>query len=182
MDYERFYRELFAPLEKQIGPIDPNTILAIIGFDCGGPLNFSTIGTSDGERTITYVSCELAVREEQVPSDFGRYELLCSCDQEQWVRSNVTNLGHMSMESKFGHGHTVDMGPVVGTDVPIQGVLFASECSSIIDGKSYGIFRIIGLTRSEMEYKQSRGLKALTTLLKKGGVYPHTIVDRESVV
>jgi Suppressor of fused protein (SUFU) len=182
LDYQRFYRELFAPLEAEIGPIDRHTIIAIIGFDCGGPLNFSTIGSERGERVITYVSCELAVREEQVPSDLGRYELLCSCDNEQWVRSKVTNLGRMSLETKFGHGHTVDMGEVVGPDATIQGVVFEAQYSAIIDGQTYGVFRIIGLTRAEMDYKRSHGFPALVRSLKRGGVYPHTLVARASVV
>ena len=50
MDYQQFYRQLFAPLESQIGSIDANTIFAIIGFGCGGPLNFCTIG-SDQDRS-----------------------------------------------------------------------------------------------------------------------------------
>jgi hypothetical protein len=182
LDYQRFYKQLFAPLEAQIGPIDPATLFAIIGFDCGGPLNFSTIGAERGDSVITYVSCELAVREEQVPSDFGRYEILCTCDDEQWVRSNLTNIGRMSLESKFGHGHTVDMGEVVGSEAIIQGVVFEKQCSATINGKSHAIFRIIGLTRAEMEYKQARGLPALISLLKKGGVYPRTLVARASLV
>lgn len=182
MDYQRFYKQLFAPLEAQIGPIDPNTVFAIIGFDCGGPLNFSTIGAECGERFITYVSCELAVRKEQVPSGLGRYELLCSCDDEQWVRSNLTILGHMSMETRFGHGHTVDMCEVVGSKARIQGVVFAKQCSATIARQRYGIFRIIGLTRAEMDYKRAHGLAALKRELKKGGVYPHTLVNRASLV
>jgi hypothetical protein len=182
LDYKRFYRKRFAPLESQIGPIDTNSIFAIIGFDCGGPLNFSTIGAEHGERIITYISCELAVREEQVPSDPGRYEFLCSCDDEQWIRSNITNLGRMSLETEFGPGHTVDMGEVVGPDALIQAVVLVKQCSTIIDGQPYGILRVVGLTRAEMDYKRSHGLPALLRLPKQGGVYPHTLVRRASLV
>lgn len=182
MDYRQFYRQLFAPLESQIGPIDVKTIFAIIGFDCGGPLNFCTVGTEREERAITYITCELAVREEQVPSEFGGYEFLCSCDDEQWVRSNISKLGRMSLRTKFGHGHTVDMGEVVGSDAPIQAVVLEKQCSAIIDGQRYGILRVIGLTRAEMVYKRSRGVPALLRLLKRGGVYPHTLVGRASLV
>jgi hypothetical protein len=182
LDYQRFYKLLFAPLEAQIGPIDPNTLFAIIGFDCGGPLNFSTIGAGLGEVIVTYISCELAVREEQVPSDLGRYELLCSCDDEQWVRSNITGLGRMSRETKFGHGHTVDMGGVVGPDVLIQGVVFEQQSTAMIDGVSYAVLRVIGLTRAEMDYKRKHGLPALVRVLKQGGVYPNTLIHRASLV
>jgi hypothetical protein len=182
LDYQRFYKKLFAPLEAQMGLIDANTVFAIIGFDCGGPLSFSTIGANRGEQVITYVSCELAVRNEQIPSDLGRYELMCSCDDERWVRTNLTNLGHMSLETTFGHGHTVDLGEVVGPKAPIQGVVFEIQCSANIAMQSYAIFRVIGLTRAEMDYKRVHGLPALVKVLKKGGVYPHTLVDRDSLI
>src|SRR5262245_46760614 len=36
MDYRAFHKQLFAPL-GDIGPIDAKSIVAIIGFDAGGP-------------------------------------------------------------------------------------------------------------------------------------------------
>lgn len=182
MDYRRFYKLLFAPLETQLGPIDPNTVFAIIGFDCGGPINLSTFGVDRGERVTTYVSCELAVRDEQIPSDVGRYEILCSCDDEQWVRRHVTNLGHMSLETQFGNGHTVDLGETVNLQDRLQGVIFEEVCSTCIDGRDYGILRVIGLTRAELEYKQEHGSMALIRMLKEGGVYPHTLTGRASLL
>jgi hypothetical protein len=182
MDYEAFYRQLFAPLEAEIGPIDPDTLFAIFGFDGGGPLSFNTIGANSGGPFVTYVSCELAPREKQVPSAAGRYELLCSCDSQQWVRSIVSKLGQMSLRTRFGHGHTVDIGPVVDPASPIQGVLFDAQCATTIDGKEYAVYRVIGITRAELEYKQQRGSEALVAALKVAGVYPHTAVNRASVV
>ena len=44
MDYKPFYHALYAPLIRNIGPIDKNMMVAIIGFDAGGPLNFCTFG------------------------------------------------------------------------------------------------------------------------------------------
>jgi hypothetical protein len=182
VDYRRFYEELFAPLEAEIGPIDAETICAILGFDGGGPLSFSTIGANQGGPFITYVSCELAVREEQRPSELGRYELLCTCDDERWVRSILSELGRMSLESTFGHGHTINIGPCVGAQAPVQGVWLEAECCATIDGESYAVYRVIGITRPEMEYKRAKGSEALVAALKVGGVYPHTRVHRASVL
>lgn len=182
VDYNKFYAKLFAPLAAQIGPLDPEGIFHLMGFDGGGPLNFSTIGRGRDGPLTTYISCELAVREEQVPSDFGRYEFVCSCDDENWVRRNVSNLGRMSLQTAFGHGHTVDIGRVAGQDASIQGVLLQSECRLQIDGESYAILRVIGITRAEMEFKRSEGSDALVEALKLLDVYPHTLVHRASVV
>ena len=181
MDYKRFYAELFAPLEAEIGPIDPYTICAIMGFDGGGPLSFNTIGANAGGPFITYVSCELAVRKEQIPSPLGRFELLSSCDDERWVRSVLSELGRMSMRIALGNGHTVDIGPHVG-EAPIQGVWLETTCCVRIDKKFYSVYRVIGITRPELEYKRARGSEALATALKAAGVYPHTAANRASVV
>jgi hypothetical protein len=182
MDYQEFYHRLFAPLESAIGRIDQNTLFAIIGFDCGGPLNFCTIGADSGNRFVTYVSCELAVRSEQRPSEIGRYELAVSCDDEQWVRERLTEIGRMSMEESFGHGHTLDFGPCAKPSDLIQGVLFEELCTSVIDGENYGVLRCIGISRTEMEYAQLHGSDGLLALLQEAGVYPHTEVQRHSVV
>jgi hypothetical protein len=182
VDYIKFYRQLFAPVEAILGPIDRDTIVAIIGFDAGGPLNFCTIGRGSGERFVTYISCELAVRAEQRPSEFGRYELLVTCDDEGWVRSILTDIGRMSLEVAFGHGHTLDIGPWVEADDPIQGIVFEKVAEKKFDGESYGVLRCIGITRAEMEYAQNRGAMALLTRLKKAGVYPNTAIRRKSVL
>src|SRR5687767_9061199 len=112
MDYDRFYLELFKPIEERIGKIDAETITAIVGFDFGGPVSLCTVGYGR-EQFVTYVTCELAVREEQLPAEFGRYELMISCDNEKWARKILTKIGEMSMESVFEHGHTVDIGQIV---------------------------------------------------------------------
>ena len=67
-----FYDALFAPLVERHGPLDAATLTAIVGFDAGGPISLCTIGRDRRARLITYVTCELAVRPEQVESGFGR--------------------------------------------------------------------------------------------------------------
>ncbi len=181
MDYKKFYSKLFAPLEVQIGPIDPMTIFAIMGFDGGGPLNFSTIGARAKGPLVTYVSCELAVRKEQKQSEFGRFELICSCDNEEWVRRVLSDIGRMSLEVKLGHGHSVDIGPNVDSSAPLQGVLLLKQSKTTIDGKKFGVLRVIGITRDEMEFKLKLGTNRLVKALKAGGIYPHTMVSRASV-
>jgi hypothetical protein len=182
MDTRAFYKRLFAPLEETLGSIDPDTLVAIIGFDAGGPLNFCTFGINGGVSPVIYVSCELAVRREQVPSEFGRYELLASCSDEQWIRSVVSDIGRMSLESRFGDGHTMDIGPIVDGIAPIQGVIFEKVCSTRIRFVSYGVLRVVGVTRPEMEYAQEHGVPALVTRLKAADVYPDTQLNRASVV
>src|SRR5215207_5934582 len=85
MDYVGFYKQLFQPIEERVGHVDEASITAIIGFDCGGPVTLCTVGYGR-EQFVTYVTCELSVRDEQQPAEFGRYEVMMTCDDEAWVR------------------------------------------------------------------------------------------------
>jgi hypothetical protein len=64
----------------------------------------------------------------------------------------------------------------------ILAAVLEKQCSVIIDGQSYRILWVIGVTRAEMVYKRAHGLPALRRLLKQGGVYPDTLVGRGSLV
>lgn len=192
MNYQKFYQALFAPLEAQIGPIDPNTLSSIVGFDCGGPVNLCTIGAGNDAALVTYVSCELAVREEQRPTRRGgdRYELLTSCGSESWARRVLTKLGEMSMEVEFGEGHTVDVGTLAnlprlpndrGEIATIQTILLHREVLIEYDGARYGVLRCVGIMRSELELARNEGTPVLVERLKQAGVWPNTIAGRPSV-
>jgi len=180
MDYQRFYKLLFQPIEERIGHVDEASIMAIIGFDCGGPVTVCTVGRGR-EQFVTYVTCELSVRDEQKPAEFGRYEVMMTCDDERWAHKILTKIGQMSLESVFGHGHTIDISPVVEADCPVQG-LVVEEFARVVDGQSYGILYIHGVTRPELEFAMEAGSDALIERLRLGGVYPRTSIQRKDSV
>jgi len=183
LDYGEFYSNLFVPIEEAfVGSIDRDTLMAIVGFDAGGPLNFCTIGHERGDKFVTYVSCELAVRRQQKPSEFGRYELLMTCDDEEWARSLLSDIGRMSLDVAFGDAHTLDIGRWVKPRGPIQGVAFEKFACVEIGGEKFGILRCIGITRPELKYAQKHGVPALVTRLKEAGAYPNSSVRRHSVI
>ena len=181
MDTTRFYSQLFAPLEQLLGARDRDTLAAIIGFDGGGPLSFCTFGRGPPASFPTYASCELAMRLDQHPASFGRYELLVTCDDETWVRSVVSEIGEMSLELSFDDGHTLDIGPRVERGAVLQAVLFEKVCETEIDAERIGILRVIGITRAELALARSEGTAALVERLELAGVYPNTTARRASV-
>jgi hypothetical protein len=126
------------------------------------------------------VSCELAIREEQHPSEFGRYELLATSDDEEWVRSIVSEIGRMTPETGFDDGHTMDIGPCVEDGDVIQGVAFERACRCGSKGQPFAILRVIGVTRDDLELAQSCGVDVLISKLRKANVYPCTFVRRPS--
>lgn len=181
MDYQRFYKELFQPIEERIGLIDEESIMSIIGFDSGGPVTLCTIGY-EREQFVTYVTCELSVRDEQQPAGFGRYEVMLTCDDEAWARKILTKIGQMSLESVFEHGHTVDIGEVVGADCPLQGLVVEEFARVSIDQSGFGILQFHGVTRSELEFAMESGTDELLKRLKSAGIYPHTSIYRRQSI
>ena len=181
MDYNRFYKQLFQPIEERIGHVDEASIMAIVGFDCGGPVTLCTVGYGR-EQFVTYVTCELSVRDEQQPAEFGRYEVMMTCDDEAWARKILTKVGQMSLEAVFEHGHTVDIGQIVGADFPLQGLVVEEFARVAVDGRDYGILRFHGVTRSELEFAMGSGTDELLERLGRAGVYPRTSIHRRESV
>ena len=182
MDYKRFYAQLFKPIEERIGPIDPETIMAIVGFDFGGPVSLRTVGHAR-EPFVTHVSCELAVRDGQRTGESGPFEVMLTCNDEGWARKILTRLAQMSFDSLFGHGHTIDIGPLAAADDPMQGLIVEEFARVPIDGRDYCILRVHGITRSELEFAMRFGAGDVLTGLMRSGLYPNTnVYRRESIV
>jgi hypothetical protein len=180
--YQTFYAKFFSSVEQKFGAADPETLMAIIGFDAGGPLNFRTFGSGQ-PGFVTYVSCELAAREEQHPSSAGRYELMVNANDERWVRRILTDLGRESLCTKFDHHHTMDIGAWVDGDEPIQGLLLEVVHRVRIGlWRKFAVLRCIGITRRELEYALRRGVTALLIELSHAKVYPYPDIRRASVV
>lgn len=115
MDYQLFYKQLFQPIEDRLGAFDKAGIFAIMGFDGGGAVNLSTIGR-DRLQFVTYVTCELAIRDEQKPANFGRYEVMTTCDDQRWARDILTRVGHMRLKragiypnTSVGRNESIDL-------------------------------------------------------------------------
>jgi len=181
VSYQQFYKQLFQPIEERIGRIDEASIMALIGFDCGGPVTICTVGRGR-EKFVTYVTCELSVREEQRPAECGHYEVMMTCDDERWAHSILTRLGQMSLESGFGHGHSIDISPVVEADCPIQGLVAEEFARITVDEKPYGILYFHGVTRPELRFAMEAGADALLERLRQAGIHPNTSVHRKESV
>jgi hypothetical protein len=171
MQERALYDALFAPLVARHGQFDAATLTAIVGFDAGGPISLCTIGRDRLAPLITYVTCELAVRPEQVESEFGPYELLTASDDEDWAHSILTDVGRMTLETAFGHHHTLDIGAWVEPADPVQGILFALEYQTEIEGKPYGVLRCIGIKRLELERIVAGDSDAVIEELDRDGRY-----------
>jgi hypothetical protein len=158
----QFYEALFAPVVAAHGSLDRETLTAIVGFDAGGPVSLCTIGRARPGPTL-FITCELAIREDQVPSDVGRYELMTSTTDEEWAVSTLTDIAGMTLEVAFGHLHTLDIGPLVAEDAQLQGILFTLEYDVVINGEQYAVLRCSGLTRNQLERAADGAAAAVAT-------------------
>ena len=182
MDYERFYKHLFSPIEDRIGPFDKAGIMAIVGFDCGGPISLSTVGREQRKKFVTYITCELACRKEQQPASFGRYEFMMTCDDREWAHHILTKLGQMSLESAFDHGHTVDIRRIVPGNCPLKGLITEEFARAKIGRKSFGIMQVHGVTRPELDFARRFGADKLLDALKAARIYPRTSPKRKKSI
>jgi len=164
-----------------LGKLDDETLMPLVGFDAGGPLSFCTVGRKRGDACVTYVSCELAVREDQEKGKQGSYEVLMACDDEQWAKSILTNIGWMSLEVVFEDSHTLDIAPWVEDDASLQGILFEEFARVQIEGEPHGILRRHGVTRPEMEFASRKGADRLLSALKSASIYPNSLTTRSSI-
>jgi hypothetical protein len=181
-DVKAFYAELFKPVETALGPMDEDTLMAIVGFQAGGPVSLCTVGR-EKQPFATYVSCELACYRGQQPSTDGPFELLITCNDEGWARRVLTSLGQLSFDAVLGHGHTIDLGKSEEEEGggTLEGVVLERFSASEFRGHPYCILRVIGVTRPEMEWAQAHSVEELVQRLKGAGVYPNTDPERASL-
>lgn len=140
MDYELFYKEIFAPLEEKYGALDEDTITSIIGFSAGGPVSLSKI-----EDKKLYVTCELAVYPEQRLSSEGlKYELFSvGTHSDDWCRTVFSALGGLSLDAELGDKHTIDISGVVEGPEATDKVQLNLFSKTIIGNEKYGLYEVI---------------------------------------
>lgn len=133
------YAALYAHLQRDVGTLGDETSTGIIGFSAGGPV--SIVGVPGKP---IYVTCELSLYPDQVPSTEGeRYELLCRMPLVgSQMQALLTALGNLSMEAELGHGHTVDVSGVTG-EPSLSVVTLRHYSSSKIGQARYGIYEIV---------------------------------------
>jgi hypothetical protein len=143
MSYQELYAILFKQLVDQFGMLDERTIMGIIGFTAGGPVNMC-----ERKAAGLFVTCELSVYEEQKTSTDGlKFEFFSKDDfDEEQARAILSALGRLSMEVHLGDNHTVDISEIAKArcDV-VRLALFSQARFEDID---YGLYRV-GPARSD---------------------------------
>ena len=132
------YEALFAADVARLGVLTPSTSTAVIGFRAGGPVSMVQV-----EGQHVFVTCELSLYPEQIPSSEGeRYELLCRMPlSDRQTQDLLTGLGALSMEAELGDGHTVDVS-AFEVEPSLTVVRLSHFSSAVVDGERYGIYEV----------------------------------------
>lgn len=141
-DTAAHYATLYAQLQREVGALGDETSTGIIGFSGGGPVSMVRVAG----RPI-YVTCELSLYPEQVPSSEGeRYELLCRLPlTESQAQDLLTALGDLSMQAELGHGHTVDVSGL-GAGAGLDRIALQHYSSCQVGGAAFGIYEVVATT------------------------------------
>jgi hypothetical protein len=138
-DTTTHYSLLFERLVSDLGNLAQETSTGVIGFSAGGPVSMVAI-----PGTQAWVTCELSLYSEQIPSSENlRFELLSRlAAPKDEIQKLLGSLGDFSMEARLGHGHTVDVSVVSG----IGGLALVSlrlYSSTTIGSEQFGIYEVI---------------------------------------
>lgn len=138
MSSQAHYASLFSKIEAEFGPAHPNTLTAIIGFTAGGPVSVRRFG-----KAPVYVTCELSLNPAQQLSAQGlRYEFMSRLPlTDVDTQDLLTSLGALSLKSKLGDRHTIDVS-AVSPSPNIRKVQLSLVASSDIGGMKYGIYEV----------------------------------------
>lgn len=177
MKDDQFHSQLFRSVHERIGPMDDTDIVPFVGFDRGGLIRLSTVGR-DRDEFVTYVTCELATRDEQQLASLGNYEFMITCDDQSWAREVLTQVGKMSFNTAFEDGHAMDFCEAFGPDFPLAGLVVEEFARASVDDRPCAIYQIHGVTRTELDYAIRFGTKKLLEVFKNAGLYPQTAVNR----
>lgn len=137
MGYQQHYAKLFQQLENEYGKLDPDTIMAIIGFSAGGPVSMC-----ERKAARLFVTCELSVYDEQkISTDGLKFEFFSKDDfDEEQARAVFTALGGLSMQARLGNNHTVDLSGIEKARTDLVGLQLHSTVT--IEDVKYGLYRV----------------------------------------
>ncbi len=135
---------------------------------------------------MTYVTADLTGEDVgQLPTSLGNYELMV-CVREELPRAAdvISRLARYTCEAELEPGESMDLKDFFAGSV-IEALLFTHPGEQPVEfeflGQRYGLLLCIGITGAELAFKRAHGADQLLALLRERGVFPYTMLQRESV-
>jgi hypothetical protein len=135
---------------------------------------------------MTYVTADLTGEDVgQLPTSLGNYELMvCVREESPRAADLISRLARYTCEAELESGESMDLKDFFGGSV-IEGLLFTHPGEQPVEfeflGQRYGLLLCIGITGVELAFKHVHGAEQLLALLRERGVFPYTVLQRDSV-
>jgi hypothetical protein len=131
------YEILFAPLEKEFGRFDSDTLTSIIGFSAAGPVSLRT----NHSRGIL-VTCELVEYPDQQRSSEGiNFELFTRNLDENDGSTLLTAIGDLSLREQLGDRHRIMVSSLGLQDIEMVQLRLFSQ--SQIENRRLGVYEVV---------------------------------------
>jgi len=120
-----------------------------------------------------------------LPSSLGNYELMvCVREESSRAADMISRLARYTCEAELEPGESMDLTNFFSDSV-IEALLFTHPAEQPVQfeclGQRYGLLLCIGITGAELAFKRANGADQLVAMLRERGVFPYTVLHRESV-
>jgi hypothetical protein len=172
-DYDAYLNEALRPV-RQRWPETGEAISTPQPVFLGGWVTVH-VHRDDEAGFETYVTSDVVALTRQLPSPDGFFELLMTCDDQQFAQWAMTQVAQLGEEQQLKHGAVVEF---TGKGVPLPGVVLERFATFEFRGEGYALFLCHGCTQAELELAKKQGLEAFIDMRKRVHLYPRTAARR----
>lgn len=180
--WEALWDARIREMEKTFGPHDETVLHGTIPFHLGQDLG----GTPDVVMFSKYTGGKLFVTADligskQIPNSTGTYELaVVHKGEERWGVNIICQLAHYTLDNPIDDGETMDIRSATPEGSLIEAFLFRRIAEFNVQDIRANVICCIGITGSELAYKQNMGSDAL--IEKLGENFVLTDLHRASII
>ena len=111
--------------------------------------------------------------------------MICTQQDADWAGDLISKLAKYTFEAKVNPGDTMDLAPYFPEDSTIKKLLFCvpipEKPTFKVLGRKCGLLLCIGITPEEYQVCRSEGSRVVLDKLKEEGIFPYSVLDRNSV-
>ena len=181
-DFEVWWDARLAAMESVLGPSEDMVAHSPIPLFMGGAADVVFFKQHvDG---VVSVTCELIGAEDQPPNEQGAYDLaICTSeDDSEWAANLIAQLAAYTLETPLNPGDTMDIAPALPDGSTIAAFLYCDFGRLKVCEQDAGLLLCLGITADELAACQENGSEQVLEALKLAGVYPFTMLSRDSVI
>lgn len=171
-DYAAYLEEVLRPVRQQ-WPETGSAISTPQPIYLGG---WATVHVhADDSDYETYVTSDVVALTHQLPSPDGFFELLMSCNDQQFAQWSMTQVAALAENHVLSNGLAVRF---IESNAPLAGVVLERFSTFTFKGAPCAVFRCHGSSETELQLAETEGLDAFTAMRKRRGAYPRTFVPK----